>query len=119
MAVRRVTQREIVEVPFNMPDGRIMTHMVLVLSRDEIQEYEDGMFYGVLISSKNHIPELTIEIQPEWLNKPLSKTSFFVTHLIQQFNVSEVMTSYNMFLRERYFESIVDRIVKNIVWEED
>lgn len=118
MAVRRVQQREIVEVPFNMPDGRVLTHMVLVLSREELQDYEDGMFYGVLISSKNYFPELTIEIQPQWLNKPLSKKSFFVTHLIQQFNVDEVMTKYNMYIRAEYFESIVDRIVRNIVWED-
>lgn len=119
MAVTRVRQREIVEVPFNMPDGRILTHMVLVLSREELQDYEDGMFYGVLISSKNHYPDLTIPIRPEWLNKPLSKSSYFITHLVQQFNVDEVMNSYNLYLKSTYFESIVNQIVDNIIWKRD
>lgn len=118
MAVRRVRQREIVEVPFNMPDGRVLVHMVLVLSREELQDYEDGMFYGVLISSKNHFPELTIPIKTEWLNKPLSKNSYFITHLVQQFNTDEVLNSYNIYLRSNYFEPIVEKIVHNIVWAE-
>ena len=116
MAVNRVRQREIVEVPFNMPDGRVLTHMVLVLSREELQDYEDGMFYGVLISSKNYYPELTIPIKSEWLNKSLSKESYFITHLVQQFNVEEVINSYNLYLRFQYFEMIVNKIVDNIVW---
>ena len=116
MAVSRVRQREIVEVPFNMPDGRILTHMVLVLSREELQDYEEGMFYGVLISSKNYYPELTIPIRPEWLNKPLTKDSYFITHLVQQFSVDEVLNSYNLYLKYDFFEMIVDRIVENIVW---
>lgn len=119
MAVTKVRQREIVEVPFNMPDGRVLTHMVLVISREELQDYEDGMFYGVLISSKNHFPELTIPIKSEWLSKPLSKQSYFITHLIQQFNVDEVMGSYNLFLKANYFETIIDTIVENIVWRRD
>lgn len=119
MAVKRVRQREIVEVPFNMPDGRVLTHMILVLSREELQDYEDGMFYGVLISSKNHYPELTIPIKAEWLNKPLSKDSYFITHLVQQFNVDEVMGSYNLFLKAAFFEGIVNQIVDNIIWKEE
>ena len=119
MAVNRVRQREIVEVPFVMPDGRVLTHMVLVISREEIQDYEDGLFYGVLISSKNHFPELTIPIKPEWLNKPLSKQSYFITHLVQQFNIEDVMGSYNIYLRAQYFETIIDTIVNNLVWNQE
>ncbi|MBQ0061778.1 MAG: hypothetical protein KBT15_08405 [Bacteroidales bacterium] len=119
MALNVVHQREIVEVPFDMPDGRVLTHMVLVLSRVELQEYEDGMFYGVLISSKNHIPELTIPIKSGWLNKPLSKQSYFITHLIQQFNANEVMHRYNLFLKNAYFEPLVNKILENVVWGND
>ena len=93
--------------------------MVLVISREEIQDYEDGLFYGVLISSKNHFPDLTIPIMPEWLNKPLSKQSYFITHLVQQFNVEDVMGSYNTYLRAQYFENIIEKIVNNIVWNQE
>lgn len=108
-----VHQREIVEVPFEMPDGRILTHMALVLSADDIQNYEEGLFYAVLISSKNHF-ELTIPIQNAWLNKPLSKQSFFVTHIVKDFNVSEVINRYNNFIKADVFPSLVKQIVENI-----
>ena len=60
MAVAQVHQREIVEVPFTLPDGQILPHPALVLSCDDLQNVEQGMFYAVLISSKNHYPQLTI-----------------------------------------------------------
>ena len=43
MAIR-VYQREIVEVAYPMPDGSTLVHPALVISRDEIQDYEDGLF---------------------------------------------------------------------------
>jgi hypothetical protein len=48
MAVNKVSQREIVEVPYQLPDGSIKPHMALVLSTDKLQQAEDGMFYAVL-----------------------------------------------------------------------
>lgn len=61
----QVHQREIVEVPFILPDGKILPHPALVISCDDLQTVEPGLFYAVLISSKNHIPELTIPIKSE------------------------------------------------------
>lgn len=119
MAVTRVYQGEIVEVSFEMPDGRILPHPALVLSRELLQDYEDGLFYAVLISTKNHFPELTIPIQNDWLNKPLRKESFFVTHIIDQFNADEVMSRSNTYIKARYFDYVVDEIIKNIIGGDD
>ena len=121
MAVAQVHQREIVEVPFTLPDGQILPHPALVLSCDDLQMVEPGMFYAVLISSKNHYPQLTIPIQREWLSSPLSKPSYFVTHIVSMFNVDDVFTHHNCFLRQPFFDEVVGRIVANIVdgdWEE-
>lgn len=52
MAVTRVNQGEIVEVPFELPDGSILPHPALVISNEYLQDYEDGLFYAVLISTK-------------------------------------------------------------------
>ena len=71
MAVSKVSQREIVEVSYQLPDGSIKPHMALVLSTEKLQQAEDGMFYAVLIFSKNLNPEFTIEIQNDWLSKPI------------------------------------------------
>ncbi len=115
MALRHICQREIVEVPFVLPDGRVLPHPALVLSCDELQDVEPGLFYAVLISSKNHNPELTIPIQSEWLSNPLPKASYFVTHIISPFNAENVITRHSCYLRQPYFDQVVDRIVSIVV----
>ena len=115
MAVAQVHQREIVEVPFTLPDGQILPHPALVLSCDDLQNVEPGMFYAVLISSKNHYPQLTIPIQSEWLSTPLTKASYFVTHIVSLFNVEDVIAHHNCFVRQPFFDNVVDRIIANIV----
>ena len=120
MAVAKVHQREIVEVPFILPDGQILPHPALVISCDELQNIEPGLFYAVLISTKNHYPELTIHIQNEWLSTPLSQQSYFVTHIVSQFKVEDVYVHRNCFLRQPYFDQVINRIVATIVdgdWE--
>ena len=80
MAITNVEQREIVEIPFTMPDGSILPHPALVISRNELQVDEDGMFYAVLISTKNYHPEYTIRIEDEWLNKPIGSGDRYLNH---------------------------------------
>lgn len=53
MAVGSVSQREIVEVPYQLPDGSIKPHMALVLSTEKLLYAEDGMFYAVKISIRS------------------------------------------------------------------
>jgi len=115
MAVAQVHQREIVEVPFSLPDGQILPHPALVISCDDLQSIEPGMFYAVLISTKNHYPELTIPIQNEWLSSPLSQQSYFVTHIVCQFNCDDVIARHNCFLRQPYFDQVIDHIIGTIV----
>ena len=76
---------------------------------------EDGMFYAVLISTKNYHSEYTIKIQDEWLNKPMGKQSYFITHLVNVFNVDDVIRRNNRFLKKIYFEKVIDRIIENII----
>ena len=45
MAVSKVSQREIVEVPFQLPDGSIKAHMGLVK-----REYFDSIINKVILS---------------------------------------------------------------------
>ena len=110
----KVRQREIVEVPFTMPDGRVLVHPGLVVSSDELQEVEDGMIYVLLISSKNHHPEYTIRIENEWLSKPMPKQSYCITHIFGIYMVEEFISQKNCFIKERDFDKIIDKIVNSI-----
>ena len=111
MAVTRVAQREIIEVPYQLPDGEIKPHMALVLSTEKLQDAEDGMFYAVLISSKNLNPEFTLQIKNEWLSKPLSKQSYFVTHIVSYYRTDEVVQSFNNFVKADYFDAIMNKVI--------
>ena len=48
-------QRDIVEVSFLFPDGTFKPHPAIIVSNDQLQEDEDGMFYLVLITSNDWI----------------------------------------------------------------
>lgn len=67
MAVAQVHQREIVEVPFSLPDGDI------------------------------------------------SQQSYFVTHIVGQFNCDDVINRHNCFLRQPYFDQVIDKIIGTII----
>lgn len=113
--MNRIHQREIVEVPFILPDGKILPHPALVISCDDLQVVEPGLFYAVLISSKNIVPELTIPINNEWLSAPLDKGSYFVTHIVNPFNVEDVISRHNCFLLKPFFDDVVEQVISNIV----
>ncbi len=85
--------------------------MALVLSTEKLQLAEDGMFYAVLISSKNLNPEFTMEIQSEWLSKPLTKRSYFVTHIVTYYRTDEVTQSFNNFVKAQYFDAIMNKVI--------
>ena len=120
MAVNRVRYGEIVEVTFRFPGEGYKVHPALVLSGNNLQEDEDGMFYAVLISSKNHNPEYTLEIKNEWLTKPMLKHSFFVTHFMTYFTPDEVTQSYHIAVKSPYMDAIISKVIKSIFeWEVD
>jgi len=87
----------------------------LVISCDDLQLVEPGLFYAVLISSKNYFPELTIPIKNEWLSTPLSKSSFFVTHIVNPFNAEDVIARHNCFLLKAFFDGVIEKVISNIV----
>ena len=116
MAVTRVHQRQIVEVNYRFHDGQVLPHPALVVSTDELQDIEEGMFYAVLISSKNIHPEYTIEIDPEDLlgSSQLNKKSYYVTHIMSFFSYTDVLSNFNLFVKQDRFNYIVNKVIDNI-----
>ena len=58
MAVNHVYQREIVEVPFVLPDGKVLPHPALVISCDDLQVMEPGLFLCGACFLKEHHPRI-------------------------------------------------------------
>lgn len=113
----KVERKQIVEVTFCPPGERTLkNHPVLVLSGDGLLQ-EEGMFYGVLMSSQNHHPEYTLEVKDEWLTRPMIKakgTSFFVTHIVTYFALTDVIKASNVYVKEVPFQQILDKILNSM-----
>lgn len=114
MAVSKVNPGEIVEVPFLLPGGEYKAHPALVVSPCRLQDDEDGLFYAILMSTKNHNPQYTIELKNEWLNKPMLRQSYFVTHIMCFFKTSDVLSSHNVFVKSQYFDKILEKTFHSI-----
>lgn len=119
MVVTRVHQREIVEVQFRFLTGRVLVHPALVVSKDELQDEEEGMFYAMLISSKNIHPGYTIEIKPEDIDgEPMEKDSYFVTHFIGYFTLHDVISRRGQYVKLKKFNDVINDAIFNIFGDE-
>ena len=108
----KVNQRDIVEVNFQFPDGKMKPHMAVVVSNDELNE-DEGFFYLAMISSKNYNPQYTFELCDEMLSKPLRLKSYVVCQLISGYTERDVMKKCSR-VNETVFLEIVEKIKKTI-----
>ena len=108
----KVYQRDIVEVSFLFPDGKIKTHMAVVISNKELTENE-GFFYLAMISSKNYNPQYTFELKDEMLSNPLKLKSYVVCQLIGGYTEQDVIKKCSR-VNESVFIEIVEKIKKVI-----
>lgn len=109
----KVSKWEVVEVNFQMPDGRFLPHPALVVSNDELF-YDEEFFYAVLMTTKNYFPKYTIEIKPEMLTKASSRNGYFATHIVGMFNMDSVMKKQNTFLKPEYYDLVKHKIINSI-----
>ena len=96
---------EIVEVSCRIPNDIAKVHMVLVVSTDKISEVESGMFYGVMITSNPSNSEYKLEIKDDMLLKPLSKKSYFATHLMSFFESEDIIKHIQLVLKSGTLDS--------------
>ena len=108
----RVYQRDIVEVNFLFPDGKLRPHLAVVVSNDELNENE-GFFYLAMISSKNYNPQYTFELKDDMLSKPLNLKSYVVCQLISGYTERDVIKHCSR-VNEAVFIEIVEKIKQTI-----
>ena len=108
----KVSQRDIVEVNFLFPDGKMKPHLAVVVSNNELNENE-GFFYLSMISSKNYNPQYTFELNNEMLSKPLKLKSFVICQLISGYTERDVVKKCSR-VNETVFFEIVKKIKRTI-----
>ena len=106
-----ISQRDIVEVPFNLPQG-VKPHPVIVLSNDEAIQ-EEGSFIGLMMTTEKADDLYTFEITSDMLLKKLHVPySEARLHLISFFRTKEVVTTsnFNNKIKPEFFKELIKQV---------
>ena len=108
-------QRDIVEVSFLFPDGTFKPHPAIIVSNDQLQDDEDGMFYLVLISSNDWLnPQYSYYLTDDMIvGHTFDKPSFVKCQIIAGYIERDVIRCMGS-IKEPFFNEIVDKIVESI-----
>ena len=108
----RVQQRDIIELNYQLPNGKFKVHPALVISNSNVLETED-IFYAVMISSNSMNEEFNFELDNSMLTKPLAKKSFVKCQLIQSYTTDEVISKIAA-IKQADFNKVLKRIFETV-----
>lgn len=108
----RVHQRDIVELNFELPNGKFKVHPTLVISNENVLETED-IFYAVMISSKSFNDDFTYELTNEMLSNPLKLKSYVKCQLIQAYSTSEALSKIST-IKTVFFQEIKNKLFETV-----
>jgi hypothetical protein len=108
-----ISQRDIVEVAFELPQGRLR-HPVIVLSNDDAINLEQ-FFIGIMMTTEDIDDEYSFPIEDYMLNKPLTAKSQVRLHLIGWFSVDQVIKTsyYNHIIKIDFFRELIRQVNQN------
>jgi len=100
----QVSQRDIIELNFQLPNGSFKAHPALVISNNNVLDAEN-IFYALMISSKEYNDDFSFKLLDSMLGKPLTKVSFVKCQLILAYSLNEVISKLSS-VKLKYFEEI-------------
>ena len=108
----KVQQRDIVELNYELPNGKFKLHPALIISNENVLSTED-IFYAVMISSNPINDDFSFELDNAMLTKPLAKKSFVKCQLLQSYSIDEVISKISS-VKQLYFDKIQKRIFDTV-----
>jgi len=109
----KINQRDIVNVEFVFPDGKLKNHYAIVVSNNELIE-EEGFVYLVLITSKDYNSDYYFELSDDMLmNFKLPKKSYVKCHILMTTMEHIVSTRVGQ-IKKAPFNAIVAKIITSI-----
>lgn len=108
----KINQKQVVEINFLFPNGKIKPHPAIIVSSQDLYNIE-GFFYCVLISSKDYNKEYIFELDDNMLTKPMSKKSYVKCHIIGGFTANDIVKTHG-YIKAEFFEKIKAKIIKSI-----
>jgi hypothetical protein len=107
-----VQQRDIVELNYELPNGKFKSHPAIVISNSNVLETED-IFYAVMISSNPMNEEFNFVLENSMLTKPLHKKSFVKCQLIQSYSQDEIISKISS-IRKSDFDALIKKIFETV-----
>ena len=108
----KVQQRDIVELNYQLPNGKLKLHPALIISNSDVLDTED-IFYAVMISSNPMNDDFTFELENAMLTKPMTKKSFVKCQLLQSYSTDEVISKIST-VKQVYFDKILKQIFETV-----
>ena len=106
-------QRDVVEINFLMPDGKMKPHMAVLFSNDDLQENDEGTIYLVLITSKSYT-DYVFPVSNEMFNNIVfPKQSYIACHIISGYKASHIVRKVGD-MKPVPFNKMVDKIIDSI-----
>jgi mRNA-degrading endonuclease toxin of MazEF toxin-antitoxin module len=104
----RVQQGDIVEVNFLLPNGEFKPHPVIVLSNNEVNEYEDA-FVCVMLSSTAPDDNFSYWLDDKMLTLPQKRPSQVRCQLISLLPENQVIQKFGS-IRKNYLKELYLKI---------
>jgi hypothetical protein len=98
-------QKDIVEINVELPNGRFLTHPVLIISNEDVYNAED-IFYGVMLSTKKTNEDFIFELKPTDFNYSTTISSFAKCQLIGKFKDFEILRRVGS-LKQQAFDDLI------------
>lgn len=108
----KVQKRDIVELNYELPNGKFKVHPALIIFNENVLETED-IFYAVMISSNPMNDDFTFELDNAMLTKPLLKKSYVKCQILQSYTTEEVISKISS-VKQLYFDKILKRIFETV-----
>jgi mRNA-degrading endonuclease toxin of MazEF toxin-antitoxin module len=104
----RVEQGEIVEVNFLLPDGKTKPHPAIVLSNNDINQFEEA-FIGVMISSSAPDDTYSYRLENNMLTKSPKRQCQVRCQLISLIPENQVISIHEC-IKKQYFKELLLKI---------
>lgn len=105
-------QRDIVEINFVLPEGVSKVHPALIISNNELQEWE-GYIYLCMISSKDYNEDYNHPISDKMLTLPMQKQSYVKCQILVSDVDRDVIRKISR-MKQPYFNEVIEKIKETI-----
>jgi hypothetical protein len=107
-----LTQRQLVEVPFNLPQGAKPHPVIRVSTEDAI--LQDDTIIGVMITHNQQEDDFTFRLYPQMFTGKLPTAAYQARlHLVSLFNNDDIITNsyHNVVMKQEYFDRMMERLL--------